>query len=397
MSNLFKENLVYRPFTYPWAIDFWEKQIASFWVPQEIPMGDDVAAWKSNKLTPQEKDFVQQVLRMFTQADVNVGTMYLRELIPCFKNNEAVKMLSMYAAIEGVHQSAYALEIDTLGFPEGEYAAFLEYKEMADKHEFMLDVDTSTTQGLALALAKGVFNEGVSLFASFVMLLNFQRRGLLTGAGKIVAFSIRDENLHVEGVSKLFRTLCEECPEIVNDGFKHRIYDMARKVVELEDAFIRLAYRNNFVEGLSQQEVQRYIRYITDRRLNQLGLKENFMIDQNPLPWVDWIVSGAQHTNFFEQKVSDYTIGGLQGQWQYDSEQRFLIYTRHDCPWCVKAKELVVSKGHTYCEIDVSDYDTRQLFFDTYGFSGANRTVPQIFSENNDLIGGYTELSTFLS
>jgi glutaredoxin len=120
------------------------------------------------------------------------------------------------------------------------------------------------------------------------------------------------------------------------------------------------------------------------------------MIDKNPLPWVDWIVSGVQHTNFFETKVSDYAIGGLQGDWSYDEEKRFLIYTRDDCPWCVKAKELIVSKGHSYSEVDVSDYDTRQLFFETYGLDGYKRTVPQIFDELNNHIGGYTELAAVL-
>ena len=114
-------------------------------------------------------------------------------------------MLGSFAAREGIHQRAYALLNETLGLPDSEYHAFLEYSEMADKIEYMRKADTNTLRGLGLSLAKSVFNEGVALFASFVMLLNFQRFGKMKGMGKVVEWSIRDESIHVEGNSKLFK------------------------------------------------------------------------------------------------------------------------------------------------------------------------------------------------
>jgi glutaredoxin 3 len=394
--SLFKENVVYRPMLYPWADEIWQRSEKMHWLKDEIPLGDDVAAWKNGKLTPQEKEYITQNLRMFTQSDVNVGNLYYRIFIPQFSNNEVVRMLGGSANREGTHQDSYSNLNDTLGLPEGDYSAFLEYKEMADKHEFMIKMDVSTRQGLGLALAKGMFNEGVSLFASFVMLLNFQRRGLMTGMCKIVEWSIRDENLHCEGIAKVFQALCAECPEIVNDKFKKDIYSMARMVVELEESFINLAYAQFEIEGLPKAEVKQYMRYMTDRRLNQLGLKENFGIEKNPLPWLDWIVSGAQHTNFFEQKVSDYQVAGLQGSdWSYEVERSFVIYTKNDCPWCTKAKNLIVAKGYEFVEISLADYDKRQNFYIENGFSEGMRTMPKIY-ENDELIGGYTDLEQYL-
>ena len=403
MSKLTDPSPSFRPFLFPWANDAWDQHDQVFWTKHEVPMGDDVTDWKNNKLTSGEKAFVTQILRLFTQADTAVGGFYHEVLIPKFQNNEIRNMLVGFAGREITHQHSYALLNDTLGLPEGEYLAFMQYKEMADKADFMMQADNSTKSGLALALAKGVFNEGVSLFASFVMLLNFQRRGLMRGMGKIVEFSIRDEGLHVAGVSRLFQEYCKENPRVVTDAFKRKIYDMARTCVQLEDAFVDSAYAlSGDIEGLSAAEVKQYIRYITDRRLNQLGLKDNFMVGDNPLPWLDWVTAGVSHQNFFEGKSSDYAVSGLQGEWSYpDRSQQFLIYTRQNCPYCTKAKELLTLEGYDFTEIDLSDDDTRHDFFEDNDFHGDQRTMPKVYAvENNDvgtLIGGFTELQAYVN
>jgi ribonucleoside-diphosphate reductase beta chain len=227
-------------------------------------------------------------------------------------------MLSSFANREGVHQRAYALLNDTLGLADEEYHAFLEYKEMADKIDFMKDGDSSTQTGLALSLAQSVFNEGMSLFASFVMLLNFQRFGKMKGMGTIVEWSIRDETIHVQGNAKLFREFCDEHPRIVNDELKSKIYTMAKQAVDLEDKFIALAFKGNDVQGLTKEEVRKYIRHIADRRLLQLGLKPKFRQKDNPLPWLDWVLNGASHDNFFEKRVTEYSVNGMEGDWGWN-------------------------------------------------------------------------------
>jgi len=206
--------------------------------------------------------------------------------------------------------------------PDEEFHSFLEYKEMADKIEFMSQGNPNTHTGLALALAQSVFNEGMSLFASFVMLLNFQRFGKMKGMGTIVEWSIRDETMHVQGNAKLFRTFCEERGRVVNDELKSKIYNMAKQAVNLEDKFIDLAYSSGVeIEGLSKDEVKQYIRHIADRRLLQLGMKPKFGVKDNPLPWLDWVLNGASHDNFFEKRVTEYSVNGMEGDdWGWDEE-----------------------------------------------------------------------------
>ncbi|MBK2239455.1 ribonucleotide-diphosphate reductase subunit beta [Francisella tularensis] len=314
-SSLTTFSKTYKPFNYPWAVDLTVKHEKAHWIEDEIDLSEDVTDWKNGKITKVEKEYITNILRLFTQSDVAVGQNYYDQFIPLFKNNEIRNMLGSFAAREGIHQRAYALLNDTLGLPDSEYHAFLEYKAMTDKIDFMMDADPTMRRGLGLCLAKTVFNEGVALFASFAMLLNFQRFGKMKGMGKVVEWSIRDESMHVEGNAALFRIYCQENPYIVDNEFKKEIYLMASKAVELEDRFIELAYELGTIEGLKADEVKQYIRHITDRRLNQLGLKEIYNIEKNPLTWLEWILNGADHTNFFENRVTEYEVAGLTGSW----------------------------------------------------------------------------------
>lgn len=314
-SSLTTVSKTYKPFCYPWAVDLTVKHEKAHWIEDEIDLSEDVTDWKNGKISKVEKEYITNILRLFTQSDVAVGQNYYDQFIPAFKNNEVRNMLGSFAAREGIHQRAYALLNDTLGLPDSEYHAFLEYKAMTDKIEFMMDADPSTRIGIGLCLAKTVFNEGIALFASFAMLLNFQRFGKMKGMGKVVEWSIRDESMHVEGNAALFRIYCQENPYIVDNEFKREIYMMATKAVELEDIFIDLAYEMGTIEGLKADEVKEYIRHITDRRLNQLGLNEIYNIEKNPLIWLEWVLNGADHTNFFENRVTEYEVAGLTGNW----------------------------------------------------------------------------------
>ena len=314
-GSLLKFSETYKPFHYPWAVEITTRHEKVHWIEDELDLAEDVSDWKSGKVTESEKEYITNILRLFTQADVAVGQNYYDQLIPKFKNNEVRNMLGSFANREAIHQRAYALLNETLGLPPEEYHAFLEYSEMSDKIDFMMDSNTATHKGLALAMAKSVMNEGIALFASFVMLLNFQRFGKMKGMGKVVEWSIRDESIHVEGIAKLFRQFCTEYPKIVDDEFKAAIYEMARLSVKLEDKFVQMTYKMGAPEGLEASDVKTYIRYITDRRLLQLGLKPNFKVKDNPLPWLEWVLNGADHTNFFENRVTEYEVAGLSGTW----------------------------------------------------------------------------------
>jgi ribonucleoside-diphosphate reductase beta chain len=227
-------------------------------------------------------------------------------------------MLLGFAAREALHIAAYSHLIETLGMPDTTYSEFLAYQEMKDKHDYVLDLSTQSGDAATTATHIAVFSaftEGMQLFSSFIMLLNFPRHGKMKGMGQIVTWSIVDETQHAESMIKLFRAYVEENRELWNDDLKSQIYTIAEKMVELEDKFIELSFSMGGMEDLTEEDVKKYIRYICDRRLISLGLKGIFKVKKNPLPWVEEMINAPTHTNFFENRATDYAKGALSGKW----------------------------------------------------------------------------------
>ena len=313
--SLFKDRLYYKPFDYEWAFESYDTMQKMHWLPSEVPLHEDIRDW-NERLTKEEKNLINQILKFFTQGDVDIAKAYLDNYIPKFKPPEVRMMLSSFATAEANHAHAYALLNDTIGEPELlDFKAFQEYKEMANKHEYLFKDKGKGIQGLAREIACfSAFGEGLQLFASFVMLLNFQRYGRMKGMCQIVTWSIRDETHHVESMIKLFKTLVKENPNIWTEKFKASIYQTARDMVDLEDKFIDLAFSMGGIRGLSADEVKKYIRYIADRRLLQLSLKPNYGVKDNPLGWLDWVLNGVEHANFFENRATEYNKGTITGK-----------------------------------------------------------------------------------
>lgn len=318
MSGLTEYSKTYKPFLYPWAMEYAEAHEKIHWGSWEAKLQEDVNQWNNSKLSDSEKNHITNILRIFTQSDVAVGGNYCDIFINAFRNNEIRNMLLSFANREGTHQRSYALLNDTLGIPEGEYSLFLQFKEMADKIDFMMAPEKhmkKQDQNLAFELARSVCNEGMSLFSAFVMLLNYQRFGKMKGMCEIVEWSIRDETMHVEAMTKLFHTYLEENPHLVTDTLKSYIYTNFTKAVELEENLINFIYGDHeTINELSKKDVILYIKYLADRRLLQLGMKPIFKQKTNPLPWLDWIISGDSLKNFFEGTVTDYNASGLSGK-----------------------------------------------------------------------------------
>jgi ribonucleoside-diphosphate reductase beta chain len=315
--TLMSERSYFKPFNYPWAYDAWLKHEQSHWLHTEVPMVEDVNDWKK-RLTDTERLFLTNIFRFFTQGDIDVAGGYVKNYLPYFPQPEVRMMLMGFAAREALHVAAYSHLIETLGMPETTYQEFLEYDSMRAKHDYFMDL--SNTNGTPESVATNIaafsaFTEGMQLFSSFIMLLNFPRHGKMKGMGQIVTWSIVDETMHAESMIKLFRTYVEENRELWNDELKGQIYTIAEKMVELEDKFIDLSFQMGEMQDLTSADVKKYIRYICDRRLISLGLKGIFKVKKNPLPWVEEMINAPTHTNFFENRATDYAKGALSGKW----------------------------------------------------------------------------------
>jgi len=313
--SLLEDRPVYKPFRYPWAYDAWLIQQRIHWLPEEVPLADDVKDWH-NKLTPAERHTLTQIFRFFTQSDIEVNNCYMKHYTKVFKPTEVQMMLSAFSNMETVHIAAYSHLLDTIGMPETEYQAFLRYKQMKDKYDYMQQFNVDSHVDIARTLAVfGAFTEGLQLFASFAILLNFPRVNKMKGMGQIVSWSVRDETLHTNSIIRLFRTFVSENPALWTEEFQRGLYVACATVVEHEDAFIDLAFELGGIEGLTGNEVKQYIRFVADRRLSQLGLQPMYRLEKHPLPWLDDMLNGAEHTNFFENRSTEYSRAATKGSW----------------------------------------------------------------------------------
>lgn len=303
----------YKPFQFPWAYEYYKAQHQMHWLPEEVPMHADAGDWNT-LLNDSERKFLSMILRFFTQADVDVAGGYYDIYLPQFKAPELRMMMGAFAAMEGVHMDAYSTLIETIGMPESEYQMFQQHQEMLDKHDFLKQFRDSDPL-LALA-GYSAFTEGLQLFASFVMLLNFQRFNKMKNMCQIVAWSIRDESLHVEGMTRLFTDIMRIEGRENDIDLQLKIRDICAQSVKLEDAFIDLVFGGFDIEGISKVEVKEYIRKIANIRMQQLGQQPMYELTmKNPLPWVDEIVFGTEHTNFFENRSTSYAKSASSGSW----------------------------------------------------------------------------------
>ena len=313
--SLLDANPVYKPFNYPWAYDAWLTQQRIHWLPEEVPLAEDVKDWHQ-KLSESEVNLLTQIFRFFTQADIEVNNCYMRQYTRVFQPTEVQMMLAAFSNMETVHIAAYSHLLDTIGMPDTEYQAFLKYKEMKDKYDYMQKWGVETKADIAKTLAVfGAFTEGLQLFASFAMLMNFPRFNKMKGMGQIVTWSVRDETLHMQSIIKLFHTFLAENPEVWTEELQQDLYDACKTIITHEDAFIDLSFGMGEIEGLTASEVKNYIRYIADRRLDQLGLKPIYQISKNPLRWMDEILNGVEHANFFENRSTEYSKASTKGNW----------------------------------------------------------------------------------
>src|SRR3954468_19877804 len=305
---------------YPWAYDCWKRQQQTHWMGEEVPLGADIRDWQSGHLNESEKGLLTQIFRFFTQSDVEVGDNYLKRYIPIFQPLEVQMMMAAFTNMETVHIDAYALLLKTLGMPQSEFEAFRDYEEMRAKADYMHTFGVGTVSDVARTLAMfGAFTEGMSLFASFAMLLNFPRHNKMSGMGQIVTWSVRDESLHCEGIIKLFHEWNGETGALT-PAVRDDIVDVARTMVSLEEQFVELAFALGDIQGMRAEEIHAYVRYVADWRLTQLKLTPVFgyfaeheshykQIKPHPLPWLLDILNGVEHANFFEQRATEYSKG----------------------------------------------------------------------------------------
>lgn len=324
--SIFKESISYRPFSYPWAVASEKKQrVDMHWHENQVDLADDLRQYSTEGgLATQSvahstnKNMVDRMLMVFTEMDSSVGKGYT-QLLPYVGNNEIRTCWMTQAAREVTHQRAYALGAETFGFSNEEWVKFKDYKEMQDKIDLMLeDVgDLSKPLNFAKKLAVIFLGEGIALYGAFASLLNLKRYGLLMNFNSVNEWSLKDEQEHVKFNMQVFKEILKELSEVETNELYKFVHLAVKAYVAAEHRFIDLAFELGDQEGMTKEELKDYISYLGELRLYQVDLLSVEEVRKNPLPWIDYILSGSTHTNFFENKVVDYSHAGLVGEINY--------------------------------------------------------------------------------
>ena len=299
----------YKPFEYPRAAEFWEKQQNNHWLPSEVSMSKDLQDW-NNELTESEKQVLGQVLKSFTQTEIHVNEYWATKVTKWFPLPEIQLMASAFSSMEGVHTVGYSYLNDTLGLDD--YKAFMQDPSAMAKLDHLKAVKGNSKADIARSLAIfSAFTEGVNLFSSFAILTGLSRYNLMMGVKNIVAWSIKDEQLHSQAGCWLFNTFISENPKLMTKELKKDIYDAARLSVQLEDDFIDQCFSLGVVRGLDPKDLKQYIRHRANSKLMEIGLKTNWKnIDKGSLERMDWfnnLSGGIDNVDFFSSKDTQYS------------------------------------------------------------------------------------------
>jgi|TARA_R110001592_G_scaffold225404_3_gene481345 ribonucleoside-diphosphate reductase beta chain len=318
--SLLDERIVYKPFEYPQAYDYWLKQQQAHWLHTEVPMAQDVSDWKSN-MKDYEKNVVGQILKGFAQTETIVNDYWSTLVTKWFRKPEVIMMGTTLGSSETIHAEAYSLLNEQLGLDD--FSEFLEDEATMAKIESLMNVrdnhdGTPNWHERAKSLAIfSAFTEGVNLFSSFAVLLSFKMKNKLKGVGQIVEWSVRDESLHSEAGCWLFRTLMEEHPEFKTKKLVKEIEDAAELAMKLEFDFIDKVFELGDLENLTKSELKNFIKHRINTKMSDLGLDPivpSADIDKGALKtmkWFDAVIAGKQHTDFFASRVTNYSKGHI--------------------------------------------------------------------------------------
>lgn len=324
--SIFVDNISYRPFHYPWAVEAEKKhRVSMHWHEGQVELQDDLRQFNmdgglaTKSVTHQQnKNMVEKLVMLFTEMDVQVGGGYSK-LLAHVKNNEIRTLWFTFACREVTHQRSYALAAETFGYTNSDWSEFKKYAEMQEKIDLMTQDcgDLSVKLNFGKHLVTVLLGEGIALFGAFACLLNLQRFGLMMNFNIINSWSLSDEQEHVRNNIRILSEVRKDLTEVDNLQLDSFIRKTVGAYCSAEKKFFDLVFEMGNQEGMSISEAKDFIDYLGELRLYQLGLLSVEEVRKNPLEWIDYILSGASHTNFFESKVVDYTHNGLEGHVDY--------------------------------------------------------------------------------
>ncbi|HCA5884916.1 TPA: ribonucleotide-diphosphate reductase subunit beta [Pseudomonas aeruginosa] len=312
------------PFKYDWA---WQKYLdgcANHWMPQEVNMTADIALWKDpNGLSEDERRIVMRSLGFFSTADSLVANNLVLAVYRLITNPECRQYILRQAFEEAIHTHAYQYCIESLGMDEGEIfnmykevpsvakkAAWgLKYTRSISDPQFQTGTVETDRQFLKNLIAYYCVLEGMFFYCGFTQILSMGRRNKMTGTAEQFQYILRDESMHLNFGIDVINTIKMENPHLWDAQMQEEATQMILQGAQLEIEYAQDTMPRG-VLGMNAAMMADYLKFIANRRLVQIGLKEQFPGVANPFPWMSEIMDLKKEKNFFETRVVDYQVGG---------------------------------------------------------------------------------------
>jgi len=310
------------PIEYDWAREYYRAGVNNNWVPEEIPMGEDVTQWNGDALTDAERQLVEWNLGFFSTAESLTANNIVLALYEYVTSPECRQYLLRQAYEEAIHTDTFIYCCDSLGLdPDYVYGMYEEVPSIEEKDEYVVDLteaildddfelrtDEDVRSFLRDLVGFYVIMEGIFFYAGFAMMLGLKRQNKMVGIGQQFEYIMRDESLHVGFGVDLINQIRSERPDVWTEPFGEEVTDLITEAVELEQIYAREACPEGLL-GMSAEQFEEYVEHVADRRLGQLDLPEQYGTP-NPFPWMSEQVDLNKEKNFFETQVTEYQSGG---------------------------------------------------------------------------------------
>jgi len=312
------------PHVNKWAWDLFIDGAANNWMPTEISMAKDIEQWKSNLLSEDEKLVVKRCLGFFAGSESLVANNLLLSIFKFVTDPECRQYILRQAYEESLHNLTVVYVCDSLNLDIGEvYQAYNSIPSIKAKDDFLMNITTdinrsdfniNTIEGkrefLRNIITYYIICEGIFFFSGFAMLLSFNRQNKLPGIGEQIQYTLRDESLHIKFGTEMINRIREDNPKVWTKSFEKETLAHIETAMELELAYAREVLPTGIL-GLNSDMFIDYVQFIADRRLSNLGLPSPFGEAQNPFPWMSEIIDLEKCKNFFETRVTEYSVGTL--------------------------------------------------------------------------------------
>tara|TARA_R110002012_G_scaffold237183_3_gene410923 strand:- start:2999 stop:4006 length:1008 start_codon:yes stop_codon:yes gene_type:complete len=312
------------PHVNKWAWDLFIDGAANNWMPTEISMAKDIEQWKSNLLSDDEKLVVERCLGFFAGSESLVANNLLLSIFKFVTDPECRQYILRQAYEESLHNLTVVYVCDSLNLDINKvYQAYSSIPSIKAKDDFLMNITTdinrpdfniNTIEGkrefLRNIITYYIICEGIFFFSGFAMLLSFNRQNKLPGIGEQIQYTLRDESLHIKFGTELINRIREDHPKVWTKAFEKETMEHIEIAMELELAYAREVLPTGIL-GLNSDMFIDYVQFIADRRLSNLGIESPFQDAQNPFPWLSEIIDLEKCKNFFETRVTEYSVGTL--------------------------------------------------------------------------------------